>query len=74
MKISFIIPCKNEENIELFKKEIISNNINYEYLFGDDNSTDDIKKIDQLISELNQNNIIKYKGQEFVNPKMFIKV
>ena len=64
LKISFIIPCKNEEkNIELFKKEIISNNINYEYVFGDDNSTDDTSaKIDQLISELNQNNIIKYEG------------
>ena len=40
-QISFIIPCKNEQNnIKLFEREIIENDQSYEYLFGDDNSSD----------------------------------
>ena len=40
-KISFIIPCKNEEgNIPLIEKEILKTNQKIEYLFGDDKSTD----------------------------------
>jgi hypothetical protein len=63
-KISFIIPCKNEENnIKAFKNEIINNNISNEYLFGDDKSTDktslEIKKLSQ---ELKDYNIKKYIG------------
>ena len=47
LKVSFIIPCKNEEkNIKLFEKEITQSNKN-EYLFGNDNSEDqsDFKSI-----------------------------
>ena len=64
LNVSFIIPCKNEENnIMLFKKEIISFDKNYEYLFGDDNSSDKTSlKIDELSNELNERNIIKYNG------------
>ena len=63
-KISFIIPCKNEENnIKLFEKEIIENNQSYEYLFGDDNSSDNTdEEIDKLSKKLPDNKIIKYKG------------
>tara|TARA_Y100000591_G_C21823489_1_gene695091 strand:+ start:200 stop:1624 length:1425 start_codon:yes stop_codon:yes gene_type:complete len=64
MKVSFIIPCKNEkDNINLFEKEINLSNPNYEFLFGDDNSSDGTnEEIDQLIKKLSSNNIIKYKG------------
>ena len=63
-KISFIIPCKNEQkNIKLFEKEISENNHSYEYLFGDDNSTDKTnEEIDKLIKKLNNHKIIKYLG------------
>ena len=61
---SFIIPCKNEEdNIRLFEKGISLSNRNYEYLFGNDNSTDDTSnEIDKLKKKLNENKIIKYDG------------
>lgn len=64
LNVSFIIPCKNEkDNIHLFEKEISSNNSNYEFLFGDDNSTDGTgEEIDKLIKKLPQNKIIKYQG------------
>ncbi len=64
LSVSFIIPCKNEEgNIELFKKEIISSNKNYEYLFGDDKSSDNTSsKIDELKKDLKNYNIVKYNG------------
>ena len=63
-KISFIIPCKNEQNnIRLFEKEITENNQSYEYLFGDDNSTDKtFEEIDKLSKKLPNNKIITYKG------------
>ena len=63
-QISFIIPCKNEQNnIKLFEKEIIKNNQSYEYLFGDDNSSDKTdEEIDKLLKKLPNNKIIKYKG------------
>ena len=62
--ISFIIPCKNEgDNIKLFEKEINSLDKSYEYLFGDDNSTDDTsKEIEKLKKNLSENIIIKYDG------------
>ena len=47
-KISFIIPCKDEEkNIELIKKKILSANFskNTEFIFGDDKSKDKTKKL-----------------------------
>ena len=63
-QISFIIPCKNEQNnIKLFEKEIKENNQSYEYLFGDDNSSDKTDfEIDNLKKKLPNNKIIKYKG------------
>ncbi len=63
-KISFIIPCKNEQNnIRLFEKEITENNQSYEYLFGDDNSKDKtFEEIDKLSKKLPNNKIITYKG------------
>ena len=62
--ISFIIPCKNEgNNIRLFEKEITLSNKSYEYLFGDDKSTDDTSnEIDKLKKNLSENKIIKYDG------------
>ena len=64
LNVSFIIPCKNEkDNIHLFEKEISYSNSNYEFLFGDDNSTDGTgEEIDRLIKKLPQNKIIKYQG------------
>jgi len=64
LKVSFIIPCKNEEkNIRSFEKEIRENNQSNEYLFGDDNSSDKtIHEIDKLIGKLSENKIIKYDG------------
>ena len=63
-QISFIIPCKNEQNnIKLFEKEIKENNQSYEYLFGDDNSLDKTDfEIDNLKKKLPNNKIVKYKG------------
>ena len=64
LDVSFIVPCKNEaNNIRLFEKEISLSNRNYEYLFGDDKSTDDTSsEIDKLKKNLNENKIIKYDG------------
>ena len=63
-KISFIIPCKNEEkNIPLFEKEISLLIDNYEFLFGDDQSTDKtIEEIKKLSLKLKEVNINKYDG------------
>ncbi len=64
LSISFVIPCKNEENnIRLFEKEISLYDKNNEYLFGDDKSTDDTSiEIEKLKKKLNENKIIKYDG------------
>jgi len=64
LKVSFIIPCKNEENnIKAFEKEISEGNQFNEYLFGDDNSSDKtIEEIDKLSKKLINNKIIKYDG------------
>ena len=46
-----------------FEKKISLSNRNYEYLFGDDKSTDDTSsEIDKLKKNLNENKIIKYDG------------
>lgn len=64
VKVSFVIPCKNEENnIKTFEKEIKENNLSTEYLFGDDKSSDKTSyEIDKLIKKLSKNKIIKYQG------------
>ena len=64
LKVSFIIPCKNEEkNIKTFENEIKNNNPSYEYLFGDDNSDDlTTNEIEKLSKKLIDNKIISYKG------------
>tara|TARA_B100000963_G_scaffold348761_1_gene356847 strand:- start:474 stop:1898 length:1425 start_codon:yes stop_codon:yes gene_type:complete len=64
LNVSFIVPCKNEENnISLFEKEIRSFDKRYEYLFGNDQSTDNTSgEIDKLKKKLNENKIIKYDG------------
>ena len=63
-KISFIIPCKNEEkNIPLFKKYIKSLSGSYEFLFGDDVSTDQtLLEINKIKSELKNIEINSYEG------------
>ena len=63
-KVSFIIPCKNEQNnIKAFENEIRNSDQSNEYLFGDDNSIDETnKEIDILSKKLNNNKIIKYTG------------
>ena len=63
-KISFIIPCKNEEkNIPLFKKYIKSLSGSYEFLFGDDVSTDQtLLEINKIKSELKNIEINSYQG------------
>ena len=64
MKVSFIIPCKNEaNNIKIFEKEIKDSDQSNEYLFGDDNSSDQTNnEIDKLSKKLNDYKIIKYDG------------
>ena len=64
VKVSFVIPCKNEENnIKTFEKEIKENDLSTEYLFGDDKSSDKTSyEIDKLIKKLSKNKIIKYQG------------
>ena len=64
LNVSFIIPCKNEEkNIKLFEKNIEISNINYEYLFGDDKSSDATSdEIIKLSEKLKNFKIIKYNG------------
>ena len=61
---SFIVPCKNEErNIPLFKNHIKSLNGKYEFLFGDDMSTDQtLVEINKIKSELKDIEISSYKG------------
>ena len=63
-KISFIIPCKNEENnLTLFKDHIKSLSGRYEFLFGDDNSSDEtMHEINKIKTELNDKDISSYKG------------
>ena len=63
-KISFVIPCKNEEgNIPLIEKEIVKTNQKIEYLFGDDKSTDKTyEKLLLLKKKLRKKNIKIYKG------------
>ena len=64
LQVSFIIPCKNEENnIKSFEKEIREGDQSNEYLFGDDNSSDNtISEINKLSKKLNEYKIIKYDG------------
>ena len=64
MSVSFIIPCKNEENnIQLFENEITQYDDTNEYLFGNDNSSDGTEiEIDKLLKKLNTYKIIKYDG------------
>jgi hypothetical protein len=63
-KISFIIPCKNEEdNIKFFEEKIVNANKNYEYVFGDDQSSDKtLFEINKLSNKLNNYKIKIYKG------------
>lgn len=62
--VSFVIPCKNEENnIKTFENEIKNANKTYEYLFGDDNSNDKTnEEINKLAKKLSDYKIIKYSG------------
>ena len=64
LKISYIIPCKNEENnIKLFRNKILKSNLNTEFIFGNDNSSDKTEnEIDELIKEDDSKKIIKYNG------------
>ncbi len=63
-KVSFIIPCKNEQNnIKAFENEIRNSDKSNEYLFGDDNSIDETnKEIDILSNKLKDYKITKYSG------------
>tara|TARA_B100001057_G_scaffold496374_2_gene597711 strand:- start:3561 stop:4958 length:1398 start_codon:yes stop_codon:yes gene_type:complete len=63
-KVSFIVPCKNEENnIPLFKKHIESLSGDYEFLFGDDVSSDKtLIEINKLKSEIKNIDIKSYEG------------
>ena len=77
-KISFIIPCKNEEeNILLFKKEIlsISSKKKIEFIFGNDKSKDKTKKNIQLLKKeiRNKHRIIQYDGPGICKSKNVYK-
>ena len=49
--------------LNTFEKEIKKNNQSYEYLFGDDNSSDKTdEEINKLSKKLSNNKIIKYSG------------
>ena len=63
-KVSFIVPCKNEEkNIPLFKNHLKDQYENYEFLFGDDNSSDLTKEeITKIKNELKSKQIKLYEG------------
>ena len=63
-KISFIIPCKNEEgNIKLFYDKIANFSFNIEFLFGDDNSSDNtVNEIKKLKKTLPNKEIKIYNG------------
>ena len=77
-KISFIIPCKNEEeNILLFKKEILSitSDIKIEFLFGDDKSNDNTKKNIKILKKeiKDKHDIIEYDGPGICKSKNVYK-
>jgi hypothetical protein len=77
-KISFIVPCKNEEeNILLFKKEIssITTDIKVEFLFGDDKSSDNTKKNIKILKKeiKNKHHIIQYDGPGICKSKNVYK-
>jgi glycosyltransferase involved in cell wall biosynthesis len=63
-KVSFIIPCKDEEkNIPLFKNQINNSNENFEFLFGDDNSSDQTRnEIEKIKNEIKNKEIKSYEG------------
>ena len=63
-KVSIIVPCKNEEkNIPLFKNQLTNQNENYEFLFGDDNSSDHTKaEITKIKNEFKSKQIKLYEG------------
>ena len=63
-KVSFIVPCKNEEkNIPLFRGHIESLKGKYEFLFGDDASSDKtLDEIKKLKSEFKNHKIDFYEG------------
>ena len=63
-KVSIIVPCKNEEkNIPLFKNQLTDQNENYEFLFGDDNSSDHTKaEITKIKNEFKGKQIKLYEG------------
>lgn len=64
LKVSFIVPCKNEEsNIGLFEKEILNSSKMAEYFFGDDKSSDNtLNEISKLSKKLSQYKIYNYSG------------
>ncbi len=75
-KISFIIPCKNEEdNIPLIEKIIPKNKKNLEFLFGNDKSNDATRKrLFQLEKNLKKKcNIRIYEGPGICKSKNVYK-
>ena len=77
-KISFIIPCKNEEeNIQLFYKEIqsIKSNKKIEFIFGNDKSEDNTKQNIELLKKKigNKHQIIRYQGPGICKSKNVYK-
>ena len=85
-KVSFIVPCKNEEkNIPLFKNQLKDLNENYEFLFGDDSSSDLTREEIYKIRNGLESKEIKlyegpgicksenvYKGVEFANGEVIV--
>ena len=63
-RVSFIIPCKNEqENIKYFKDEIKQSSENYEFIFGDDKSKDNTySEIKKLIETFGDKKVKIYDG------------
>ena len=74
-KISFIIPCKNEEdNIPLIKAELMKTDKNIEFLFGDDKSTDlTMKQLISLKKSLKNQKIKIYNGPGICKSKNVYK-
>ena len=75
-KVSFIIPCKNEEdNIAIIEKKIPKTKKNLEFLFGNDKSNDATKKrLLQLKKRLNKRcNIKLYEGPGICKSKNVYK-
>ena len=75
-KVSFIIPCKNEEdNITLIEKKIPKTKNNLEFLFGNDKSNDSTKKrLIQLKKKLKKRcNIKLYEGPGICKSKNVYK-